>query len=84
MVRDLRYATQLYYFCMELLGVIHDACDMGMVSALITVMAANAIMILPPDKGIPLALNYVSIAESICETLGTTDSEVTNYCINFR
>lgn len=76
MVRDSWYAKELYLHCMELLGEIHDSCDMNMVSALINIMVGQSIFMFPPPKSVNLALSYLSIAEATCEALGTTDSEV--------
>ena len=75
---DSWFAKQLFLYNMKLIEEIHDILDMNIVSALIHIMACNALLIFPIEQGLKVALNFVLIAETTCEVTGSTHSEVSN------
>jgi len=75
-VGDSWFAKQLFLYNMKLIEEIHDILDMNIVSALIHIMACNALLIFPIEQGLKVALNFVLIAETTCEVTGSTHSEV--------
>jgi len=54
---------------------LHDSLDVNIVPGLL-LMAGHAMMVFEINRARSLALSYMIIAESICETLGATHTDV--------
>lgn len=81
MVGEYEISKNIFLYCMRLVELVHDALDMNIVPALLN-MAAKALMTFEITKGAAVAMAYLLVAESTCEALGTTDSEV-SYLFHF-
>ena len=70
-----RLYRDAYLYCARMVEELHDSMDVNIVPGLL-LMAGHAMMVFEINRARALALSYMIIAESICETLGATHTDV--------